>query len=138
MLTHQSFSFVQFLLLLLFLSSGCVSIEIINPDPGRFDSTKDIVVSTHDGRNILFRGGNYQIIYQLNNKLIKGYGRLIAAGNLSDRELIFNDTIPFDQIDSIHVRHYSIFHYTGAIIFGIAALCVIILAMMFGGRGIGG
>ena len=134
--TARMLVYIRLPILLLCFWYGCISINVIRPDQLGPNSTKDIVVSTHDGRTILLLSGDYQVIASPEGDAIQGNGKFFLNKERTETRL-FEGILPLSQIDSIEVRHYSIFHYTGPILFGTAAVLIALFAILFHGRSFG-
>ena len=127
----------QLVLIFLFPLSGCMSVEAIQPESLEKDATHDIVVSTQDTRTIRLRGGDYQIIRDGESKLLQGKGELFLNEKRTETKSIEVE-IPLSEITSVETRDKTIFHPTGPIILGTAALALILIIGFILGGGIGG
>ncbi len=78
---------------------GCSSTTVFGPEHLYDDSSRDIIVTTTDGRRIEFQGGNYRVI-KGNVGTISGTGRVIVN---MDRGIYkdYRGTIGFSEIQNI-------------------------------------
>jgi hypothetical protein len=123
--------------LLLFFLSACTSNVFVEPERLQADTTKDILVLTHDGRTIRFFGGDYQVVQIGDSEYLRGKGRLFLNENRSQAQQ-FQGEIPFAQIKSVEVTEKSVSYYTGPILFGAAWLLIVLLMISMKGIQFGG
>ena len=123
--------FVRLLATVLFLipfATSCVSTKVLGPDNLELVSSKDIVVSTYNGRVVRMLKGNYGIVTVGNTHHIRGKGVLFLNSQRTDTKP-FSGDISFGEIKYVEVRKKSPFYYTGPILFGVAAGLIVLVAL---------
>ena len=118
--------------------AGCYNQVLLHPETVELDTTKDVVISTNDGRRISFSGGSYSVSSDtLGRMLVVGTGRVLARASTQDEP--FSGQVPSQEIFEIHSSEKSALYYT-SIALGAAATayCIYLMIVLGSGRGLGG
>ena len=118
--------------------AGCYNQVLLSSETVQLDTTKDIVVSTKDGRKISFSGGSYSISPDtMAQMLLEGTGRVLARASTQDEP--FSGQVPFREILEIHSSEKSALYYTSIVVGAAAtAYCIYLMIVLGSGRGLGG
>ena len=121
----------MFLLVLITLFNGCVSIQPITSEEIRVENSKDIVVLANRGRLVRFSGGDYSIVHLDGKEFIRGTGTLFLNEKMTETKP-FSGDISFDDIQKIETREKKFLYYTGPMLFGSAVLLFLLAAFAIG------
>jgi hypothetical protein len=117
--------------------NGCVNKEIVQPEYLVNDSTKDVLITTNVGKSILMLSDHYQVVRIDSIKYIRGKGTVIKENGQSI-SLPFDDQISFSEIVQVETREKTTFYYSGYYIFAGASAFIVLIVLLFNGRGAGG
>ena len=112
---------------------GCISKEIVQPEYLASDSTKDVLVTTSDGKSIRLLSNHYQVVRVDSAKYIRGKGTVLKENgqNISHP---FDGQIAFSEIVQVETREKTTLYYSGYFIFaGAAAFIVFMVLLLVGG-----
>ncbi|MGA9117652.1 MAG: hypothetical protein WB626_12845 [Bacteroidota bacterium] len=121
---------------LLVPASGCLNTGVLVAEDLERDASRDIVVSTRDGRTMLLHGGAYRIVDEGEHRVLRGRGHLYLSETRTETEET-DVVIPAGDIRSIQVREKSPAYYGGLILIGGAAVGLLVLAFLLQGSRFG-
>jgi hypothetical protein len=121
----------------IFLISGCVNREIVQPDKLASDYTKDVLITTNSGKSIRMFSENYKIIRIDSTNYVNGKGTVIQE-NGQNVSFPFEGQISFSEIVQVETREKTIFYYSPYFIFAGAVAFVALVLLIMNGRGFGG
>ena len=116
---------------------GCISKEIVQPEYLASDSTKDVLVTTSDGKSIRLLSNHYQVVRVDSAKYIRGKGTVLKENgqNISHP---FDGQIAFSEIVQVETREKTTLYYSGYFIFAGAAAFIVFMVLLLNGHGFGG
>ena len=127
------------MLILIFLSCGCRTLQSISPDKMQTDSTKSIRITTIDGSIIKLRSNNYSISKISDSIIISGRGTVIPK---SDKyyELDYHGSVAQREIYKLEI----VDRYVPTVVYVLGGACAIIVILTvtvlfsLNGHGLGG
>jgi hypothetical protein len=116
----------------LLLTTSCVLTRTVRPEYLYADSTKDVLVTTRDGRQIRMFAGNYNVVRYSDTSALEGTGQLLINSH-ADKAHPFRGKVFFSEVDSIEVREKTIAYYAlPAVLAGSAIALLYIVIIMIG------
>jgi hypothetical protein len=125
------------LCLCVIFACGCVNKGIVQPEYLVSDSTKDVLITTNSGKSISMYSNNYRIVRNDSAKYISGKGTMIKDNGQSI-SIPFDGQIAFSEIVQVETREKTTFYYSGYYIFAGVAAFIVLIVLLFNGRGAGG